>query len=208
MKNKTVKTLMVVAMLFTLSLYFIGGTYARYTGDYTGSGEVNVAEWAVKLDGQQASQKEMDLTFTPKENTDVVKDKIAPGSTAEAEVTIDLEGTEVAVEVMVEAKEDLQAALQPLGLNADEITFTSTLEISGSAGVSKTGTGEKDSPYVITLPTTGAFQSDDKLHMTLTLEWTNNDKNDTVDTAAGEKEEGQRTITVPVTVTVQQHIGE
>lgn len=207
MNNKTVKTFMVVAIIFTLSLYFIGGTYARYTGDFTGDATAQVAEWSVNLDGKGEEQTTMDLTFTPTENENVVDDKIAPGSTATANATIDLTGTEVAVDVIVEATDEgLQQAIQKLGLNDGEIKFTSDLRVGGSDGVQSSGKGTEAEPYKITLPNSGAFISDDKLHITLTLTWDNQDTNDSKDTEAGKKAESAGEITIPVKMTVKQHI--
>ena len=206
MNNKTVKTFMVVAIIFTLSLYFIGGTYARYTGDFNGNAKVDVAEWKVQIHDKGAEETNLDLTFTPTENENVVDGKIAPGSTSKANVQIDLTGTEVAVDLIVEVTdESLNSALQQLGLNNKEITFESNLTL-GTSNIQKSGSGSSSDPYVITLPENGAYTGDDTLKLELTLKWKNEENNNTTDTEAGKKAQTSGTITIPVKMTVKQHI--
>ena len=49
MNKKTVKTIMVALILMVLAIYFIAGTYAKYTTDFSGKTSIGVAKWNVKL---------------------------------------------------------------------------------------------------------------------------------------------------------------
>ncbi len=208
MNNKTVKTLMVVAMLFTLSLYFIGGTYARYIGEYTGNATASVAKWKVQLNGKSAEETSMDLTFTPTKSEYVVDGKIAPGSSSTAEVKLDLDGTEVAVDVIAEVTEStLQEKLTELGLTSSEIKFKSEF-VGGGQASSSEGNGSKENPYVVKLPSNQAFSTEDTITIKLTLEWGNDEAHNSEDTKAGKNAETLGEISVPVKLTVRQHIDE
>ena len=84
-------------------------------------------------------------------------------------------------------------------INADKIKLTSAVE------------GTKDnkvgSSNYIPLVDNKAFTAENgKKKVTLTLTWANDDENNADDTATGMLADGSRTITIPVTLTVQQHI--
>ena len=53
MQKRTVISVIVVAMLLVISLYFVGGTYTRYVSEYTGTAKTQVAKWNVTLKVQQ-----------------------------------------------------------------------------------------------------------------------------------------------------------
>ncbi len=207
--KKTVGKVMAVMLLFVLSLFFIGGTYARYSTQFTGTASVTVAKWDVNLKdkGEEVTTME-DLTFTVKDNTDVVAGKIAPGVTAEGSVEIDFDGTEVSVEVYVDATDEaLQTAVQKFGMNSSDITFTVKEAVGGE--IETSGNGTKSSPLVIKLPDTSAgFTTENgKVTITMTLKWENTEAHNAEDTTAGKKAETDATFQVPVTLHVQQHIG-
>ena len=180
MNKKSVKTIMVVAMLVAVSFYFIGGTYARYTESFDGSASIDVAKWAVKLTEAEGGEETtlQQLEFQVQANENVVPGKIAPDVTAKAKAQIDLTGTEV----------------------------TS----NGEAIESIQGQGSEASPFVIPLQSNTAFTGENgKLDVEITIVWTDaGGSHDEADTAAGEKaatSEGTK-LEVPFKLTVRQHL--
>ena len=144
MDKRTVKLVMIVAMLLVVCLYFVGGTYARYASEFSGDATVSVAKWAVKVDGEESET--LNINFKVQDNKFVVADKIAPSVTAKAEAEVDLEGTEVAVDLIVETGDDFDSKIEALGLHTDEVVFGVTLA-DGSSLSGTSGTGTKEDPY-------------------------------------------------------------
>ena len=194
MQKKTVISVIVVAILLAISLYFIGSTYARYISDFSGEAKATAAAWKVKI------------------GEDVVTDKIAPATKAVAEANLNLDGTEVSVDVVVKKGEEFDNAITTLGLDASQITFS--VEDADTQGVTSgqaSGKGTEVSPLVIKLNNKEALSGSVKLKAT--IEWA--DKGDEYDaknemnikdTAIGTSELPKE-ITLPVTLVVQQHIG-
>ena len=212
MNKKSVKTVMVVAMLVAVSFYFIGGTYARYTESFDGSASIDVAKWAVKLTEAEGGEETTleNLEFAVQANTNVVPGKIAPDVTAKAKAQIDLTGTEVAVDVIAEANEsELQQKITALGANPADIKVTATVTSNGEAIESIQGQGSEDSPFVIPLQSNAAFTGENgKLDIEITIAWTDaGGSHDAEDTAAGEKAATSETkLEVPFKLTVRQHL--
>ena len=75
-------------------------------------------------------------------------------------------------------------------------TLTSAVE-GGTVGSSN---------YIPLVGNSAFTASNGKKKVTLTLTWANDDENNADDTATGMLADGSRTITIPVTLTVQQHI--
>lgn len=194
---RTKRAILLVVMLL-LVVYLISSTYARYSTVGEAEGKVDIAKWAVVLKGKNGTNDvtldstTRDITFTVQSNTDVVPGKIAPAVTAVSEVELDLTGTEVAVDFTPTI-----GAYTPDNLpSADKITLTSAVE-GGTVG----------STNYIPLVNNSAFTpSNGKKKVTLTLTWANDDTNNADDTATGMLADGSRTITIPVTLTVQQHV--
>ena len=209
MDKRTVKLVMIVAIVLTVALYFIGGTYARYVSTFEGTGEVDVAAWQVKLN---EGSDELTLSLTADSNEDVVSGKIAPSYSASGEVSVDLKGTEVSVDVIAEVDESkIQSALSEAGIDVESITTEVTAEKDPSASFDEPqGKGTKDQPYVVKLKENKAFGENDKLKVTITVKWDNkDDAKSTTDTAGGKKAaEGELKLSIPVKLYVVQHIAE
>lgn len=191
-KNK-VKLTMGILMLMTVCLYFVSGTYARYADEITGNAQVSVANWKVAFsDGTNELQDQFDLTFTVQENANVVSGKIAPSTTATATIQVDLTGTEVAVDYDAIINEtDLETVF---GASASQVDVTTTAKVAGVT----------DTTGTVNLVGDKAFTADNgKVEITITLTWTNDDAKNTSDTLVGAT---GGTLTLPVTVTLEQHI--
>ena len=193
MTKRTAKLIIAVLMILAVCLYFIAGTYARYTSSITGNAKVDVAKWAVAFkNGDATLANDFNLTFTVDKNNNVVSNKIAPATTATATITVDLTGTEVAVDFKATVDETkLPTQLQDVA--------TVKTSVSGVEGNSTT----------VNLVENKAFTADNgKITLTVTLTW--EDKNtpayNATDTALGTDEDTTQ-ITIPVTITAEQHIG-
>lgn len=193
-KTRTKRAIFVVIALLLVA-YLISSTYARYSTVGKANGEVDIAKWSVVMtadDGTTLNSTTQDITFTVQSNTEVVPGKIAPAVTAKAEIELDLTGTEVSVDFTPTI-----GAYTPSTLpSADKITLTSAVE-GGTVGSSN---------YIPLVDNSAFTASNGKKKVTLTLTWTNDDENNANDTATGMLADGSRTITIPVTLTVQQHI--
>ena len=193
-KTRTKRAIFVVIALLLVA-YLISSTYARYSTVGEANGKVDIAKWAVVMkadDGTTLNSTTQDITFTVQSNTEVVSGKIAPAVTAKAEIELDLTGTEVSVDFTPTI-----GAYTPSTLpSADKITLTSAVE-GGTVGSSN---------YIPLVDNSAFTASNGKKKVTLTLTWANDDENNADDTATGMLADGSRTITIPVTLTVQQHI--
>ena len=193
-KTRTKRAIFVVIALLLVA-YLISSTYARYSTVGEANGKVDIAKWAVVMtadDGTTLNSTTQDITFTVQSNTEVVPGKIAPAVTAKAEIELDLTGTEVSVDFTPTI-----GAYTPSTLpSADKITLTSAVE-GGTVGSSN---------YIPLVGNSAFTESNGKKKVTLTLTWANDDENNANDTATGMLADESRTITIPVTLTVQQHI--
>ncbi len=193
-KTRTKRAIFVVIALLLVA-YLISSTYSRYSTEGKANGKVDIAKWAVTMtadDGTTLNSTTKDITFTVQSNPDVVSGKIAPAVTAKAEIELDLTGTEVSVDFTPTIGSYTPSTLP----SADKITLTSAVD-GGTVGSSN----------YIPLVDKSAFTADNgKKKVTLTLTWTNDDENNADDTETGMLADGLRTITIPVTLTVQQHI--
>lgn len=197
-KTRTKRAIFVVIALLLVA-YLISSTYARYSTVGKADGEVDIAKWAVVMksdDGKTLNSTTQNITFTVQSNTtEVVPGKIAPAVTAKAEIELDLTGTEVSVDFTPTI-----GAYTPSTLpSKDKITLSSAVE-----GTTENKVGSSN---YIPLVDNKAFTAENgKKKVTLTLTWANDDENNADDTATGMLADKSRTITIPVTLTVQQHI--
>ncbi len=193
-KTRTKRAIFVVIALLLVA-YLISSTYARYSTVGEANGKVDIAKWAVVMtadNGTTLNSTTQDITFTVQSNTEVVPGKIAPAVTAKAEIELDLTGTEVSVDFTPTI-----GAYTPSTLpSADKITLTSEVE-GGTVGSSN---------YIPLVGNSAFTASNGKKKVTLTLTWANDNENNADDTATGMLADESRTITIPVTLTVQQHI--
>lgn len=187
-KNKVLK-LFVVLILLAVSIFFIAGTFSRYTKTGEGNATINVANWAVTIKNGDTTLNttSQDINFVVADNDYVVSGKMAPATTATADIDVYLAGTEVAVDLIANLG---TASNLPdgaaLSMAVDGTTYT-----AGSAAT-------------IALPSGQAFDSTNgKKTVRLTLTWENSEDRNATDTAAGE---AGSIVTVPITVTAQQHI--
>ena len=103
--KKKLSILAVLLLAVTISAYSVGGTYAKYTTTASVTGTAPVAKWAVALKSGNTvfngTTTTFDLIGTRKDTkddaaeTDVVADKIAPGTYGDFALEVDGTNTEV-----------------------------------------------------------------------------------------------------------------
>lgn len=98
----------VLAMVLTLATSCLtGGTLAKYVTEVAGTGTAVVAKWAVKAGDADGASTISNFTLKDSSASSGVADgKIAPGTSGEIPIYMDLSGTEVATELKVEIKVD------------------------------------------------------------------------------------------------------
>lgn len=185
MKKKMLAVLAVLLLIVGAGVY----TYARYTNTYEGTGNAEVAKWAVSLkqDGTAVTES-FTLKLTPSTSADVAAGKIAPGSSVSATLVLDLTGTEVSTDYEVDLSE---VTGLPEGMEITSVKATvdgTTSELTGNAG-KYTG--------IVELANTGK-----PVTFVVTATW-EADGNDVADTTTGK---AAGTVAIPVNVTVKQHI--
>ena len=194
-RRSSVRKYTVLALVVFAIIAVIGGTYSRYSSTGNANATVEVAKWAVKLNGTNISSATG--TVTPKltyaDNSNVAADKLAPGRSATFNIELDPTGSEVAIDYTLEIK-----ALTGITNSSSTIAVTGATYVIGT-GDSATATITNGT---ISIPETLAdVQANKKVTVTVTVTWTNGDN--TADTANGV---AAAPITVPVDVTAQQHI--
>lgn len=193
-RTNTAKKWTLLVLVMFLLVAVIAGTYARYSNEGKVNGKIQGAKWAVtiKSGDTELNSTTQDITFEVQDNANVVPGKIAPGVTAVAEVELDLTGTEVAVDF--DAVID-QNALNSFGASSDKLSLT--VKVDGTTYTSGTS-------QTINLVNNSAFtETNGKKKVTLTLTWENDEYNNANDTTTGI---AAPTLTIPVTLTAQQHI--
>ena len=97
MNKKKKKKLLVIALLiiFGLTAGYVANTYAKYTAQLNGSGDVSVAKWAFDTDNQNIDI-DIDLNGNIDAST-LVDGKIAPGTSGSFDIILSNANSEVGV---------------------------------------------------------------------------------------------------------------
>jgi len=178
--NKKILVIAVLLLLIAVSY----GTYAIYKSSADTNAEVTAAAWQVEfLNGQTEITSSQNLELTCQNNSHVKDGVIAPGATCTGTLTIDATGTEVDVAYTV--TQDGTVLSDGQVLSGDENDFTVTV-----------------SPANGTILYNAQSQTAD---VTVTLAWAGTEDATTVDPA--DTAIAGTTLTVPVTITAKQVVG-
>lgn len=177
--------LAVALTMMTASL--MGGTLAKYTSSVDGKGTAVIAKWNFTAGDNEAGSIAKTYSLSDTKKTGVAGDRIAPGTSGEIPVYIDLSGTEVATAVTVEIEiSDVNKDKLPQNL---KMTFDDKGTVSESqATVTKSevtdlrSTGKKE---VYKLELTEAQAKNLKMNGVIKWEWPYADVNDGNDTTDG-----------------------
>lgn len=100
--SKKKKAILIVAILSTIILSFIGGqAFAKYITQIKGEGIAEVATWSFKVNGQKEQVQAINLASTCNNET-LVNNKIAPGTEGNFNIIVDGTGSDVGIDYVVE----------------------------------------------------------------------------------------------------------
>lgn len=185
-----------IVLVMILGTTYIGGTYSRYAATFSGSGKAEVAAWAAVLkDGQTPLENDFEVQFVSTGNENVAPNKLAPGASGEAVLSLDLTGTEVSVDYNVTADED--NLKKQIGASGIALGLSVTMP-DGTRKNIKFG----EDVYVPLGGQTGFTRENGTLTFHFALEWDGNDGANTDDTNLALNYD---TLSLPVSVKVKQH---
>ncbi len=99
--RKSKKIILILTLLLVVLTLGIGGyTYAKYITSVRGGGQVDVAKWSFKVNGDSEQLETIKLVDTIDESK-LVNGKIAPGTSGEFTINIDGTGTEVGIDYYI-----------------------------------------------------------------------------------------------------------
>lgn len=197
-KKSTIKILAIVTILIVeISLYFVAGTYSKYTSSAESNSTARTAKWAVKIGSIDLAGGATDFTNElVLETTNSAKVKtgtIAPSTSVQGSFNINPNGTEVAIKYIISLGTiHFKNALT----NADVTENTPNIEITNITPSTGSLTQNLDGTYTGTIDLDG-----DSVDITITAEWNSTDNSQ--DTANGYT---PLTVIVPVNLTVEQDI--
>lgn len=208
--KKSKKKFLLLLLLLLISFLLIAGialgvTFARYkSGGTPTDKDIPVAKWGVTT--------ELTDSLHIVDNDYVVDGKIAPASQAYIDVKIKLDGTEVAVdyEITIGTITAPEGSAVPTGLAVEKVVrrnADNTADAENGALTATDGkyTGTIDLPTKADSSEKEAFAANTEFIVRIYFKWTNNEANNTNDTAVGNK---APTLTIPITLIAQQHIEE
>lgn len=183
----------VLVLILLLSLYFIADTYSKYASSAQGDTQIDIAKWAVKVGGTDITINDsFTLTLEPDKSEYVSAGKIAPTVTASGSFDIDPTGAEVAMQYKINIGSITYAGTLP-----DGVTFDIASVKAGETTLAKGGDGTYSGILELDQVEAGTPVS-----ITVTVRWNSTDN--TSDTALGID---AKTLTVPVSVNVEQYVG-
>lgn len=186
------KLLVVVALLLLLTLTFT--SYAIYKNSYAGNANVNAAKWNVSFAaGQTTVTDNFVLTFDATDcpgNTHTASGVIAPGASCSKTITVDAGDTQVDVQVTATADQS------NITVGGTAVSGTNPFTVGATVAATEGIIAYDDNPKTTTV--------------TVTISWAGTDDSsanpadvmNNADTGVA----GQ-TITVPVTLTAKQVVG-
>lgn len=199
-RKSTVKKGAFAAIVLAVLVAVIGGTYSRYVSTANGSGDVNIAKWKVAVNDTDITTAvgTFDLSFTAN-NADTVPNKVAPGGEAVAYIDVDLSGTEVSVEVACALASDSAAKLTEV-FGAD---YADKVTVAVGTPVLKENATNMTLDEATKVIKVGNAAMSGTVRVPITLKWTDDEANNAADTNTGALQNG---VTIPVSLTIQQHI--
>lgn len=100
--RKSKKIIFILTLLLVALALGIGGyTYAKYITSVRGGGQVDIAKWSFKVNGNSEQLETIQLVDTIDESR-LVNGKIAPGTRGAFTINIDGTGTEVGIDYYIE----------------------------------------------------------------------------------------------------------
>lgn len=185
-----------IGLLIIVGVSYIGKTYSQFKTSSSGSGDTQIAKWAVVLKEEETElENKFDVTFAQTSNNEgnVAINRLAPGTSGQATLILDLTNTEVSVDYNITV--DTRVLENQVG--SSNITLTM---LDGNNQKIDFG---KDT--YIPLVNGEKFTSENGIFtFNFYLTWDNNSDNDnSSDTNVALNFED---LTLPVSVKIKQHI--
>ncbi len=196
MKKSKIKIISIILILtLELCLYFVAGTYSRYTSTAESSTSTRIANWSVKIGNVDLAGGEKDfsseLVLETTNSAKVKAGTIAPNTSVEGNFTIDPNGTEVAMNYKI----SLGTIYYKNTVTGATVTSnTPNIRISNVTTNTGTLTTNIDGTYSGQIELEGS-----PVTVTISAEWVSTD--DESDSAIGYF---PLNVIIPVTVTVEQ----
>ena len=188
-KSKKIIVIQIIYCILGICLIFITKTYSKYTSFSEGEKLFEVANWAVKIQNIDITQKQeynIDILLNTDENRYVEKGKVAPGITANGTFTIDTSNSEVAIKYIITPVKIMY--------NEEEFSDYKIKMIKANNKILECENGEYTS--LIDLENVNEL-----IEFIIVVEWQSN--NDVEDTIKG-IETGN--LKIPITVRVEQFV--
>ena len=188
-KSKKIIVIQIIYCIFVICLIFITKTYSLYTSFSEGEKLFEVANWAVKIQNIDITQKQeynIDILLNTDENRYVEKGKVAPGITANGTFTLDTSNSEVAIKYIITPGKIMY--------NEEEFSDFKIKMIKANNKILECENGEYTS--LIDLENVNEL-----IEFIIVVEWQSN--NDVEDTIKG-IETGD--LKIPITVRVEQFV--
>ena len=188
-KSKKIIVIQIIYCILVICLIFIIKTYSKYTSFSEGEKLFEVANWAVKIQNIDITQKQeynIDILLNTDENRYVEKGKVAPGITANGTFTLDTSNSEVAIKYIITPGKIMY--------NEEEFSDFKIKMIKANNKILECENGEYTS--LIDLENVNKL-----IEFIIVVEWQSN--NDVEDTIKG-IETGD--LKIPITVRVEQFV--
>lgn len=186
-KNKKIIILVVILLLLALTSGIVATSYARYVSRATGTGDAKVATWAVQVNETNIVQNStfaLDSSFVTWSDSEYIADGyIAPSRTGTFKIKLDTTGSKVAVNYTIQIDTSSLDSYDQI-----QITKVNNQPLSGDSYSGIISLDDVDTPIEIPVE----------------ISWTNSDANNTSDTSIGSTVD---TLSIPVTVTAEQYLG-
>ena len=99
--SKKKKVILIVLSLVVLVATFFGGqTFSKYVTEVNGKGVANVAKWNFKVNESESKIQTINLSSTI-DNSTLIDNKIAPGTSGDFEIKLDATGAEVGIDYKI-----------------------------------------------------------------------------------------------------------
>lgn len=106
MNQKNKKLIIVLVLILTILATGLGNyTYAKYRSKVTGEGQLEVAKWSFKVNGNSEQMETIKLKDTVNESV-LAKGKVAPGTNGEFTLSIDASEAEVGINYQIEFRDE------------------------------------------------------------------------------------------------------
>lgn len=200
--SKRKKSAILVTLLLLLVVIIGGYTYSRYMSSGTANSTADIAKWSVKIGTNDldtyTTDSPLTAALTLDANAYVADGVIAPGRSGTYTVEIDPTDSQVAIDYVIKVSE-----ITGLTQANDKIKVTGAKYWIGDVTGDGTNATVIGTDGVTISESLAEVTANKKLTVKVTIEWENDETNNTTDTTNGKAAE---TAAVKTTITAKQHL--